>query len=190
MQGRIMWNTRGFLDTSQDKSQLVNMAINRVFFHTTLIKDRPADMAVTASHPDHIIDSVLDPDKLHYVQAMFAIKDHPVFLSFTYDYVFDNVVIFASVDQIHRFEMSIKQTSEGLDITANTQDGHDHSRKVFKRVFVHNDSEHGGEDPGGAWVDVPHEGGNLSIDGMITTLLDEFAILKDLGEAEARDWLP
>ena len=190
MLGRIMWNTRGFRETSQDKSQLVNMAINRVFFHTTLTNDRPVDMAVTVPHPNHIIDSVLDPGKLHYVQAMFAIKDHPVFLSFTYDYVFDNVVIFASVDQTHRFEMSIKQTSEGLDISANTQDGYQHSRKVFKRVFVPDDSEHEGEDPGGTWVDAPYEGGNLSIDGMILTLLDEFTILKDLEEAEARDWLP
>lgn len=190
MQGRIMWNTGGFMETQVDKSALVNMAINRVFFHNTLINNRPEAIDVTAPHPNHIIDSVLDPGKLHYVQAMFPIKDHPVFLSFTYDYVFDNVVIFASVDQTHRFEMSIKQTSEGLDITANTQDGYEHSRKIFKRVFVLDDSEREGEDPGGTWVDAPYEGGNLSIDGMITTMLAEFPALADLGQAEARDWVP
>jgi hypothetical protein len=185
MRGKIMWNTDGFLDTSVDKSQLVNMAINRVFFSTTLIKDSPSTLT---QNPNHITGSVLDPKVLHQVSSTFTIKGTRVVISFTYGYNPDVLIIAARAGQVEQ-EFIFKQTPEGLDIQVNSGPGFKDHRKVLERKFVCDDSELEGEENGGTWVEAPYEGGNLSIDGLLEFILGEFPELAALGDAEAGDWL-
>lgn len=167
MHGKIMWNTDGFLDTSVDKSQLVNLAINRVFFHNTLINDSPSALT---QHPNHITDFVLDPKALHQVSSMFKIKGTLVVISFTYDYDCDVLIIAARAGDVYQ-EFIFKQIPEGLDIQVNSGDGFKDQRKVLESNGSH------------------YPGGNLSIDGLLEFILTEFPELAALGQAEARDWL-
>lgn len=82
MHGTIMWNTTGFMDTEVSKSQLVNMAINKVFFSGTLLEDG----AGLLHHPNHIKSEKLDPKRRHIVVAAFTVKGLPVEITFDYDY--------------------------------------------------------------------------------------------------------
>lgn len=216
LQGKIMWNVHGFMDTEIDKSQQVNMAINSVFFHTTLIQD---SLGVGKLNPNHITRTVLDKKILHEVEAQFSLKGTPVHFLFSYDYPNNVLFVTTRIDDVIQ-QTILRETLEGIDVEIRSGQYLTAIRKVMDRQFILNDPDSDKEptihpqlvlDAGqalenndldeinrladiqlqrldGEWVESLFENQELAIDGVIRLIISEFPELQALGYATKLDW--
>ena len=216
MHGKIMWNTRGFMETEVSKSISVNMAINQIFFLASIHADSPSAMT---SDPRHIVDEFLEKKVRHTVKTAFTISGVPVTMDFDYDYRADVVTINTTVDdaKLVSHELMIKHLPDDqLHITSRV--GHNETKVLLDRKFILNDPD---TEPkpndileragyaissesyevlaglmadqevslDGQWIELPYEGRNLPIDWMISMVRDHFPELNTLGQATSVDWL-